>query len=297
MDSANEADEKEKVDDPMAGVPELKSYVTNDEEEKVAALKLVADSVAQMGQTANTSLIQHPVNLAILVAILSLTARFLVDRGSEPALVGSTCAGAIVIGLALCRYLTRGYIFAAEEINWDWLGTADVIVTKFGDEVIGTVIIDWVSTSDTRQKRKKAWRGEIKAWTVRLKYRKKGVGAALLDEAVKESRKKGAETIEFADEHASRWPFRIPDFASADFDVQTRPVSSPVYTIGSSMNESRERENCCGIFSNRALASGRESEEVAIDTCFHLSGLRTLSNFGTRSNATAQTQRVFLCSR
>ena len=108
-----------------------------------------------------------------------------------------------MILFVLCRYLTAPYIVAAEQINWEWLGTADVIVTKFGDEIIGTVIIDWIS-GDSRQKLKKPQKGEIKGWAVRLRYRKKGVGGALLEEAVKESRKKGAETMEFAEDHASK---------------------------------------------------------------------------------------------
>lgn len=190
-------------EDPLAGVPELITYVTNDEQDKVDAMKLVADSVAQMRQTANSSLIFHWLNLTVAIAVLSLIARYMLDRKNDLTVVGTTCTGLVMAVLALCRYATQGYITAAEEINWDWLGSAEVIVTKFGDEVIGTVVMDWVS-SESRQRRKKAWRGEIMAWTVRLRYRQKGVGAALLEEAVKDSRRKGAETIEFAEDHASR---------------------------------------------------------------------------------------------
>ena len=56
--------------------------------------------------------------------------------------------------------------------------------------------------------RKKAWRGEIKAWTVRMKYRRKGVGSAVLEEAVREARRKGAESLEFAYDHASQYSRR-----------------------------------------------------------------------------------------
>jgi GNAT superfamily N-acetyltransferase len=42
---------------------------------------------------------------------------------------------------------------------------------------------------------------------VRLRYRGKGVGAALLEDAVKEARKKGAESLEFAEDHASEFFF------------------------------------------------------------------------------------------
>lgn len=189
-------------EDPLEGVPELKTYMTTDDDEKVAALKLVADSIAQMRQIANQSLISNPINLAIGVALMALLARWLMDRGNDTVTVGLTCSGIVMCALAACRYLTKEYIFEAESINWKFLDEADVVVTKFGDELIGTVMTYWVS-GEGRQKRKKAWRGEIKAWTVARKYRKKGVGATLLDEAVKEYKKKGAESLEFADDHAS----------------------------------------------------------------------------------------------
>ncbi|KAK5748734.1 hypothetical protein LTS12_021175, partial [Elasticomyces elasticus] len=63
-------------DDTLAGVPELTSYATDDADERFAALKLVADSIAQMRQSANNSLIWHPLNSAVAIAILALVARY-----------------------------------------------------------------------------------------------------------------------------------------------------------------------------------------------------------------------------
>lgn len=191
-------------EDPLAGVPELKTYMVDNDDEKISALKLTADSIAQMRQSANSALIYSPINLSIIVAILALAARYMRDAGFDNAIIGTTGAGLVMCTLAIFRWFTQGYLFAAEAMKWDWLGDADVIVTKFGDEIIGTVIIDWIS-GESRQKKRKAWRGEVKAWTVRLKYRHKGVGTALLEEAVKEAKKKGAETLEFAEEHASKF--------------------------------------------------------------------------------------------
>ena len=230
MDFAVDQTEGEKPEDPLAGVPELNTYLASDEEDKTAALRLVADSVAQMRQTANSALIYHPLNLTIAVGLVSLIIRFMMDQKYDKTIIGTTCAGLVMILLAGSRYLTQAYIYTAEEINWAWLGQADVLVTKFGDEVIGTVIIDWVS-GESRQRRKKAWRGEIKGWTVRLKYRRKGVGTALLEEAIKESRRKSAETIEFAENHASEWcniytrQWIIADFRPGRFDTYpSQPV-------------------------------------------------------------------------
>lgn len=202
------------AEDPLAGVPELKTYLTDDDDDKVVAMKLVADSIAQMRQMANHRLITHPLNMAVVVALVALVARYMLESKRDKYVAATTGAGIVMIFLAGVRMLTKDYLFAAEAVNWDWLGNADVIVTKFGEEVIGTVVIEWLS-GESRQKRKKAWRGEIKAWTVRLKYRKKGVGAALLEEAVKEARKKGAEALEFSDQHASTYlHHKVPSVSS-----------------------------------------------------------------------------------
>lgn len=186
----------------MADVPDLTSYITTDEGERIAALKLVTDSVAQMRQTASRALIFHPLNMAIWVAICSMVGRYLYDTRGDIGIIVTTCAGITMALLVAVRWATSEYIHKAEDFNWDWLGDSDILVTKFGDEVIGCLVLAWVS-GEGRQKRKKAWRAEIKAWTVRLKYRHKGVGTALLEDAVREARKKGADGVEFADDHAS----------------------------------------------------------------------------------------------
>lgn len=192
-------------EDPLAGVPELNSYLATDERERTDALKLVADSVAQQRQTSNSTLIFHPLNLAVLVGFIALASRYMLDLGYDIWVVGTTWFGFAMIALAFCRFATQGYIRAAEAISWEWLGDADIFVTKFGDEVIGTVMIEWISGESTKKKGKKAWRGFIRAWTVKMRYRGKGVGGALLEDAVKEAKKKGAESLEFADDHASEF--------------------------------------------------------------------------------------------
>ena len=191
--------------DPLSGIPELNSYLARSESDKTAALKLVADSVAQMRQSANTALIFHPLNIALAIGLMSLFARYVYDLKHDWSLVATSCAGVLMALLAGYRWCTQGYLAAAESVDWDWVEGADVFVTKFGEEIIGALVLDWVSGESSRQKRKKAWRGEIRAWTVKLRYRGKGVGAALLEDAVKEARKKGAESLEFAEDHASEY--------------------------------------------------------------------------------------------
>ena len=202
IDGSMDQGDRVPPEDPLADVPELKTYLTEDEDERIAAMKLVADSVAQMRQTANTALIFHPLNLAVMVAIVAVVARFVYNWRGDVVLAGMSSSGVIMAVMASYRFVSHDYIPAAEAINWEWLGDADVIVTKFGDEVIGTVMMDWVTGEKKRNK--KAWKSEIKAWTVRLRYRGKGVGSSLLEEAVKEAKKNGAENIQFAEEHASK---------------------------------------------------------------------------------------------
>ncbi|KAK5165194.1 uncharacterized protein LTR77_009292 [Saxophila tyrrhenica] len=245
MDPADAEPTPALPEDPLANVPELHTYLTADPAERTAALKLVADSIAQMRQTANNSLIFHPLNLALFVGVLAVIIRYMINAGHEPFIVGTTCTGLLCIELVLIRFLTQDYLLAAEEINWAWLGDADMIVTKFGDEVIGTVVVEWVS-GEARGKRKKAWKGEIKAWTVRLRYRRKGVGRALLEEAVKESRKKGAEGIEFQEGHANSKRV-LPVFYSGKFDKGDRKAREKLQDLlGSSPTKTRRKRGSSG---------------------------------------------------
>lgn len=249
--------------DPLAGVPELKTYVTSDEDEKVDALKLVADGVAQMRQQANNALIFHPLNLAVLIAILALISRYMLELGYDNIAVGTTCTGVLFAALAGVRIFTQGYLWRAESINWEWLGSADVIVTKFGDDMIGTAVVEWVS-AESKARRKKAWRAEIKGWSVKMRYRKKGVGAALLEEAVKESKKKGAESLDFADDHASKSSEPVCGVFTNELCVQTRFVCFPVSTTNRSTSENTGRRTCCWSCNSPAPQSTEESEAVAM---------------------------------
>ncbi|EME78281.1 uncharacterized protein MYCFIDRAFT_216598 [Pseudocercospora fijiensis CIRAD86] len=204
VDSVMDTDHTDAVtpEDPLAGVPELSSYLATDDFERMEALKLVADSIAQQRNAANRALIFHPLNMAVMIGVLAFVGRWLTEKGYDWWMVGSTVLGILMAGLAACRIWSQEYIIRAEDINWAWAGDADFLVTKFGDEVIGTVLIEWVS-GESRTKKRKAWRGLIKAWTVKLKYRGKGVGSGLLEDAVKEAKKKGAESLEFDDDHAN----------------------------------------------------------------------------------------------
>ncbi|KAF1348985.1 hypothetical protein BDV97DRAFT_354767 [Delphinella strobiligena] len=221
---------------PLEGGPDLSTYVTEDEEEKVAALKLVADSIAQMRQTASRILIFHPLNIAIFTALLALVCNYLYKSRSDIGIVFTTAAGITMAGLIFVRWLTGGYLFAAEEFAEkekviDLLIDADILVTKYGQEVIGAVILNWKgvepskassSPKDSRQKdKRRKWRAEVNGWAVRIRYRGKGIGGDLLEEAVKLAKSKGADSVTFADDHANSRRI-LWDFYNAPFERKER---------------------------------------------------------------------------
>ncbi|UJO20720.1 uncharacterized protein CLAFUR5_10958 [Fulvia fulva] len=216
----NDIAETPASEDPLAGVPELRSYLTTNEAERTGALKLVADSVAQQRNATNGAIIFSPINLTVLVAVIAFLGKVMMDRGYDEWAVGSTSVGLVMAGLIFCRFATARYLREAEAINWEWAGDVDVLVTKFGDDVIGALLVEWLS-GESRKKNKKAWRGLIRAWTVKLKYRGKGVGSGLLDEAVKEAKKKGAEGLEFDDTHANSVRI-LPSIYNGAFDRADR---------------------------------------------------------------------------
>lgn len=202
--------------DPLEGVPDLTSYVTEDADEKIAALKLVTDSVAQMRQTASSALIYNPTNMGFFLVFLSVICNYLYVERSDIGIVFTTGAGICMGALVFVRWLTGGYLFAAEdyaETATEVLSNADVIVTKFGDEVIGALILGWVgvegknagSPKDSQKGKRRKWRAEVRGWAVRLRYRGKGCGGDLLEEAAQVARRQGAESLNFAEDHASEY--------------------------------------------------------------------------------------------
>ncbi|KAF4305185.1 gnat family [Botryosphaeria dothidea] len=193
--------------DALAGVPELLTAATQSDEDKVAALKLVADSVAQQRQAASWALLSHPVVIAGYVLLLAIVYRVVYRAPSDAPLLFTTGAGVTMACLVAVRLLTSGYIRHAESINWTFLDeSADsVVITRFGGQIIGALVLGWAGPSSTGNKaaRRRKGRGVIKAWTVKLRYRGKGVGTGLLEEAVKETVRRGGEGVEFAEEHAN----------------------------------------------------------------------------------------------
>ena len=220
--------------DPL---PQLSTYTPSTNAEKLAALRLIADSVAQQRQQAAKAILANPYVLAALVLVLAMEAYWL----NAIALL-TTGSGTIMTVLVGIRWLTSEYLAAAERINWDWLtdttppvssSTSNhshtnsnghkrgrsatieepiIMVAKWGEEIIGVLVM-------RVSKREK--RVFVRAWTVARRYRGKGVGKDLLQEGVKAViGKAGVKGVEFDAEGARELSF-FPD-------VQLLQASSPI---------------------------------------------------------------------
>ena len=193
-------------------IPELTYNVApvSPSDDRIEALRLVADSIAQQRQVASKAVILHPATLSAAIAVLAVLSRML-----EFSIMLTTSAGLIMAGLLAVRWYTSGYLSMAEKINFAWLdegsggGGANhntngngngnnrdpiVLVSKWGDEVIGALVMRVV---------KRERKGYVRAWTVKLKYRNKGIGRGLLEEAAKVVWGKGGRVMQFEEGHAN----------------------------------------------------------------------------------------------
>lgn len=205
---ASEISALEPPKSPTEGLPELSTYTAETEDEKVDGLRLVADSVAQQRQVASKQLIFHPVNLAAYFLTIAILAQYMWKEKDDLYLLGTTVGGITMIALVAVRAAVGRYLALAEEINWDWLGEDRMIVVKWGGEIIGALVLGWADNSEIARKRgtrRRRGKAVVRAWTVKLKYRGKGVGEGLLEEAVKVAGERGADGIIFDRDHASKF--------------------------------------------------------------------------------------------
>lgn len=191
---------------PTNELPRLSTYTAESENDRIEGLRLVADSVAQQRQVASKMMIFHPANLAALALVVAVVAQYMLRKHGDYFVFATTAGGLAMIFLVLVRWVTGGYIGLAEEIDLDWLGEDRLIVAKWGEDIIGALVLGWAD-NDAAKKRGRRRRGKavIRGWTVKLKYRGKGVGEGLLEEAVKIAGERGAEGILFDANHASAY--------------------------------------------------------------------------------------------
>ena len=73
----NGRDGTKEAGDPLVDVPPLTTYVADSDSDKIAALKLVADSIAQQRQAASRVLVSHPLNVAVFGIVLAVVGKWL----------------------------------------------------------------------------------------------------------------------------------------------------------------------------------------------------------------------------
>jgi GNAT superfamily N-acetyltransferase len=191
---------------PTDELPQLSTYTAETEDDRIEGLRLVADSVAQQRQIASKVMLFHPVSLAAYFAIVAIAAQYTLRWYEDKLMLLTTIGGISMTFLIFIRWMTGGYIGMAEDINMEWLGDDRLIVVKWGEDVIGSLVLGWAD-NDAAKKRGRRRRGKavVRAWTVKLKYRGKGVGEGLLEEAVKVAGERGADGIVFDADHASKF--------------------------------------------------------------------------------------------
>jgi Acetyltransferase (GNAT) family len=202
----------------LSSVPPLTTSVLTDPEDCILALKLVADSVAQQRQTASRAIIFHPIFAAVWVVVNALVFQWLYKDLGDLGIAVCTAGGMTMAMLVAVRMMTGGYLTEAETITWAWLsnpetGDEDLLIgSKFGEDVIGALALRLERPGGGVGGKKKGkvvktgkGKGIIRAWTSRLKYRHKGIGTALLEEAVRVTREKCGKEAEvgFAADHAN----------------------------------------------------------------------------------------------
>ncbi|KAL0944439.1 acetyltransferase [Colletotrichum truncatum] len=223
--------------DPLDDIPPLSLEVLSTREDKAEALHLIADSIAQQRQQASFSLVFHPVPLAGLATALGVAYQYSYGTKGDLGMALTLLSGVVMSYLLTIRWVTSGYIPLAEQMNWSFIRPAPdaspdeedlVLGTRFGSEIIGALVLRLepaspaaVAGGHSRRRNKASFRGGkglIRAWTTKLRYRGKGVGADLLDEAVRITRERCGKDAEigFALEHANS-QMVLPEFFNGTF--------------------------------------------------------------------------------
>ncbi|POR31664.1 Acetyltransferase, GNAT family [Tolypocladium paradoxum] len=211
-------------------LPPLSFAVAATDDDRRDALCLVADSIAQQRQTASLAVISHPVCLAALALACSLAWR---HNARDYGTALTAVSGLAIAYLAAVRLFTSRYVALAEDFKWRAFiaapdGREDLVVAaRFGTELIGTLVLR-LQPPDARQHQQSlaGGRGLIRAWTTKLRFRNKGIGADLLRFAVVATRSACGDAAEVAFDphhansalplnHMFNRPFRIRDAKAA----------------------------------------------------------------------------------
>lgn len=226
----------------MDELPQLTTYIAESEDDRIEGLRLVADSVAQQRQISSKVMMFHPVSLAVYVVVVAIAAQYMLRWYDDKTMLGTTIGGITMIYLIFIRWMTGLYIGLAEDIDMEWLGEDRMIVVKWGEDVIGSLVLGWAD-NDAAKKRGRRRRGKavVRAWTVKLKYRGKGVGEGLLEEAVKIAGERGADGILFDADHANSKRV-LPAIFNGFIDKQEAKAEKALRKVADEKGNFRQRQ-------------------------------------------------------
>lgn len=226
----------------MDELPQLTTYTAESEDDRIEGLRLVADSVAQQRQISSKVMMFHPVSLAVYFVVVAIAAQYMLRWYDDKTMLGTTIGGITMIYLIFIRWMTGLYIGLAEDIDMEWLGEDRMIVVKWGEDVIGSLVLGWAD-NDAAKKRGRRRRGKavVRAWTVKLKYRGKGVGEGLLEEAVKIAGERGADGILFDADHANSKRV-LPAIFNGFIDKQEAKAEKALRKVADEKGNFRQRQ-------------------------------------------------------
>ncbi|KAH9882010.1 hypothetical protein J1614_001181 [Plenodomus biglobosus] len=227
---------------PTEEIPQLLTYTAENEDDRVEGLRLVADSVAQQRQVSSKVMMFHPISLTVYALVAAIATQYMLRWYNDMLMVGTTIGGITMTFLIFIRWMTGAYIGVAESIDMDWLGDDRMIVVKWGEDVIGALVLGWAD-NDAAKKRGRRRRGKaiVRAWTVKLKYRGKGVGEGLLEEAVKTAGEKGADGIIFDGDHANSTRI-LPAIFNGFLDKQEARAEKALRKVADEKGNFRQRQ-------------------------------------------------------
>src|SRR5205823_3882685 len=139
--------------------------------------KLIADSIAQQRQDVARGVIIHPLVLSLYVLHLAVVYA-LIGTTNLPMML-TTITGTTMTALLLVRNMTAAYIEAAESFKpGEWLDLEQdtVVVAVFGETVVGAAVVRGGGDGKKGNKRGKGGKAVVRAWTTRLRERRRGVG-------------------------------------------------------------------------------------------------------------------------
>ena len=100
---------------PGETLPELHVRLATSRAERIAAYKLITDSIAQQRQTLNRAIIFHPYTLSAIIALYGIV--FTLNRSMDWGVVMLLSAGVTIAMLSMLQRWTAGMLDHAEEMG------------------------------------------------------------------------------------------------------------------------------------------------------------------------------------